>query len=159
MAVDVVARRTRQHLIAFLAVIFSNRWQVRFPLCFLLQEQYFLGLLAGILVIVLLVCKQECSLRIFYISVVFSHPIDLFCFWKLKHDSFWLIDIKLYGFVLAWWWLWRWSIHLIVNTWTSLRHSKHLKSQLMGLVSGLTYDLRLVCAPTGLVHSYVKSGL
>lgn len=102
MAVDVAARRTRQHLIAFLAVILSNRWQVRLPLYFLLQEQYFLGFLAGILVIVPLVCKQECSLRIYYISVVFRHAIDLFRFLKLKDDSFWLIDIKLYGFVLAW---------------------------------------------------------
>jgi len=102
MAVDIVARRTRQHLIAFLAVICSNRWQVGLPLSFLLEVQYFLGLLAGILVIVLVVCKQECSLRIYYISVVLSGLIDLFRFFKLKNDCFWLIDIKLYGFVLAW---------------------------------------------------------
>ncbi len=160
MAIDVVARRRRQHLIAFLAVIFSNRWQVRLPLCFLLQEQNFLGFLTGILVIILLVCKQECCLSILHISIIFSQSIKLFRFWKLKHDSFGLIDIKLYGLVLAWWRLWWGSIHLIVNTWTSLRHSKHIKNQIeWGLVSYFTYDLRLVCAPTGLVHSYVKSGL
>ena len=80
MAVDIVARRRRQHLIAFLAVIFPNRWQVRLPLCFLLQKQNFLGFLTGILVIILLVCKQECCLSFLHISIIFSQSIKLFRF-------------------------------------------------------------------------------